>query len=475
MQKSKIRMVYLVILLIISIPLYSIGQGIHFEKGLTWQQILDKAKQDNKYIFMDCYTTWCGPCKTMAKYVFTDKDAAEFFNKKFINVSVQMDKTAKDASEIKNWYVDADEINKTYGISAYPTFLYFDPNGKIVHRVTGAYDVKEFISKSAAALDSTKQYYQRFSLNADNEKDSVFLISQIKKALDNSDLVTAAKFTNYYFNVVNSPFANDNLKIFLKTITSSGDNSFPFLLNNADSINRILGGRTDVQYKLNWIFIKEEIEPLIKKGLGMSWNKLAALLKLKYPKASNRTFDLMFGSFNSLVFRAEIKEKLVLFLERRIEPNWNLLLKDALLKYPGATLEKQMAEEKPQFYASQSNWPMVGKAVVGLMEKYNSKMTTNQINNLLWDYLFMHCSNVKMLEKSVLWAQQIVTKEPTEAIFLDTYASLLYKLGKKKEAMDLENKALILAEQRRENAPGEYTDIMNNYQKMKNGERTWKD
>jgi len=37
--------------------------GIQFFKG-TFQQALAKAKKENKMIMMDCYTTWCGPCKS---------------------------------------------------------------------------------------------------------------------------------------------------------------------------------------------------------------------------------------------------------------------------------------------------------------------------------------------------------------------------------------------------------------------------
>jgi thiol:disulfide interchange protein len=45
------------------------SKGIRFEHGLSWAQVKEKAKAENKYIFMDCYATWCGPCKAMDKNV----------------------------------------------------------------------------------------------------------------------------------------------------------------------------------------------------------------------------------------------------------------------------------------------------------------------------------------------------------------------------------------------------------------------
>jgi thiol:disulfide interchange protein len=54
--------------------------GIKFESHLSWNEILAKAKTENKYIFIDCYTTWCGPCKYMSKNIFTQKEVGDYFN-----------------------------------------------------------------------------------------------------------------------------------------------------------------------------------------------------------------------------------------------------------------------------------------------------------------------------------------------------------------------------------------------------------
>ena len=52
------------------LALFSFGQsaeeGIRFIEGEKWENILKMAQEQNKYIFMDCYTSWCGPCKALA-------------------------------------------------------------------------------------------------------------------------------------------------------------------------------------------------------------------------------------------------------------------------------------------------------------------------------------------------------------------------------------------------------------------------
>ena len=46
------------------------GQGIDFFHG-TWEEALEKATAEEKPIFVDAYAVWCGPCKRMAREVFT--------------------------------------------------------------------------------------------------------------------------------------------------------------------------------------------------------------------------------------------------------------------------------------------------------------------------------------------------------------------------------------------------------------------
>ena len=67
-----------------------IGQSqISFVEG-TWEEVLEKAKEENKIIFVDVYATWCGPCKMMAKEVFTQQEVADFHNATFINAKFDL-------------------------------------------------------------------------------------------------------------------------------------------------------------------------------------------------------------------------------------------------------------------------------------------------------------------------------------------------------------------------------------------------
>src|ERR1700761_5246017 len=114
--------------------------GIHFEKDMTWQQVKEKAKKENKFIFVDCFTTWCGPCKSMDHNIYPNDTVGKLVNDRFVSVKVQLDTSKRDDENVKQWYADAHMIKEQYKIHAFPTFLFFSPDGEIVHRGQGYQD-----------------------------------------------------------------------------------------------------------------------------------------------------------------------------------------------------------------------------------------------------------------------------------------------------------------------------------------------
>lgn len=119
-------------------------QGIHFKPG-TLAKILATAQKEKKLVFVDCYTTWCGPCKWMEENIYVNDTVAVKYNSLFINAKINMEKG------------EGVEIAKKYNISAYPTLLYLDTNGRVLHRVCGAKNVSEIIEAAEIALNPKKQ------------------------------------------------------------------------------------------------------------------------------------------------------------------------------------------------------------------------------------------------------------------------------------------------------------------------------
>lgn len=119
--------------LIVLISTYSFGQ-ITFEHG-TLEEALAKAKQAKKPLFVDVYATWCGPCKQMAATAFVDPEVTSYYNANFISLKLDGEKN------------DGPGVMQKYGISAYPTLLYFNANGDLVAKVVGGQQAKQLLSK----------------------------------------------------------------------------------------------------------------------------------------------------------------------------------------------------------------------------------------------------------------------------------------------------------------------------------------
>lgn len=105
--------------------------GTQFFKG-TFAQALAKAKKENKKLMVDCYTLWCGPCRHMAKNVFPDENLGKYMNANFVCIQLDME------------HGEGPELNKTFNVEAYPTFIFFDAEGKEMSRFEGMCMQNEF-------------------------------------------------------------------------------------------------------------------------------------------------------------------------------------------------------------------------------------------------------------------------------------------------------------------------------------------
>jgi thiol-disulfide isomerase/thioredoxin len=133
-----------VAMLFLSLSVKAQHKEIHFEK-LTLKEAFAKAKIENKSVFVDCFTTWCIPCKNMEADVFTQDSVADFYNKNFINIKVDMEKGEGPA------------LRKTYVVEAYPSYLIVDANGKVKNKYVGGMPAKDFIANARKGLGISEE------------------------------------------------------------------------------------------------------------------------------------------------------------------------------------------------------------------------------------------------------------------------------------------------------------------------------
>jgi len=106
----------------------------------SWDEALRQAALQNKYIFVDAYASWCGPCKMLKKYTFSNQKVADFFNANFVNVSIDMEKG------------DGPSLATAWRLQAYPTLIIFDAKGRPVLGEAGYMGVNDLLDFAKQGL-----------------------------------------------------------------------------------------------------------------------------------------------------------------------------------------------------------------------------------------------------------------------------------------------------------------------------------
>jgi thiol:disulfide interchange protein len=117
------------------------GTGIHFFQG-TWEEAIVKAKTEKKCIFLDAYASWCEPCKTMDREVYTTPEVAKYFNRKFISFRIDMEKGEGPVL-----------AKKLTSIDGYPSLLFFTVEGNLCKTILGSRPAVIFLKEAKLVAD----------------------------------------------------------------------------------------------------------------------------------------------------------------------------------------------------------------------------------------------------------------------------------------------------------------------------------
>ena len=109
------------------------AQQISFVKNCSWEDLKARAQKEDKPIFVDVYTSWCGPCKKMAATVFKDPKVVEYMDKHYISIQLDAEKEKSHGFFSK------------YHASAYPSFYWLDKDGQLLSTLTGVMPTESFL------------------------------------------------------------------------------------------------------------------------------------------------------------------------------------------------------------------------------------------------------------------------------------------------------------------------------------------
>jgi thioredoxin-related protein len=411
-------------------PLFGYTQndnGIKFQKSSSWAQVVAKAKAEDKYIVVDCFTTWCGPCKKMDKEVYPSKDVGDYYNEKFVAIKLQMDTNKNDADDVRSLYGEAALFKKKYDVQVFPTLLYFDSFGKLLYRSVGLLTPDALIKVGINVTNPANNYYNLMAKYESGQSDPANIRKLVAQAENLGDTMRGNRVAKNFINSLGKDdwFNKENIEFISQYTASSTDKGFRIFYEHTNRVNETMDDPTFVQSFIHSIIYKEMVWSVIQKN-GKS----------------------------------------------KIPPNWELLKLQISKKYNQYYAERALLAARYSWNRSMKNWNEYMETYVTYIDKYftipedvpqNPIIETLTWNNRAWE-VFLHSENASYLKKALKWSQYAVMTYPN-ANWMDTYANILYKLGQVELALTWQEIAVKLS-------PDD-EGFVSNLENMKNKRPTW--
>ncbi|NDK56013.1 thioredoxin family protein [Pontibacter fetidus] len=210
------------LVLLVSSSAWAQTKEINFRKG-TVAEILAQAKTENKPVFIDAYTTWCGPCKWMDKNVFVNDAVADYFNQNFVNYKLDMEKG------------EGIDMAKKYEVQAYPSFLFLAADGSVMHRTVGARPAEMFLDVATIAKDPAKNFASYQKKFTAGDRSAGFMMGYLKVL--NEAALDAGKVAEAYFATQKSEqlLEPGNWKLIYTNVSTVESPTFTHLVKNREA------------------------------------------------------------------------------------------------------------------------------------------------------------------------------------------------------------------------------------------------
>ena len=351
--------------------------GIDFFDG-TWSEALAAAKSQRKLIFVDAYTVWCGPCKAMNRNTFPDQAVGIYFNENFISYKFDMEKG------------EGPEFAENYQVLAYPTLLFINHKGDLVHKAVGYQSPRQLLLEGRKALDPRKnQALLELEYDAGSDDPDVLLNYALNQYRQEGDYREVAE--KYFSTQADKALFSDKNWNAIEKLTSEIDSrEFQYLLKKQKK------------------FIK-------KQGLQPVLDKIYDVLKkqtLAAALTNNRS---------------------------RYESALNVANTRLKKEYPKGMTANRL---RMVYAEATKDWDDYAQKAMYHFDTFTI-LRAKELDHAA-DLFYLHVDDPNQLQKALDWAKQSIALE-NEFYNNNTYAHLLYKTGNYSEALKAGNIALRLA------------------------------
>ena len=346
------------------------AQGMVFSDK-SWSDILAQAEQQNKLIFLDAYTSWCGPCKMMTRNTFPNPEVGAFYNANFINAKIDMEKGEGPA------------LAQRYNVQAYPTLLFVNGKGAVVHRALGYNDAEQFLALGRKALDPSANLAGIDARYQSGDRSDAFILQYLeaKSAAGADDLEKVVQ----EFLETNKDWSKPKTReVIFRHVTDLNAPAFQYMLDNRAAFQEQFGA--------------EEFSQQLDGALGQYFQTLEDLDPDKLRRVMERVYGPEGGQKTAMIMM--------------------------------------------MIYQQMDDSDAYANAAMAYLDQYPSE-DPSELNQIAWNFYLM-VDDQALLQKAIEWAQKSVGIQE-EYANQDTLAALYFKVKDRKKAKKHAQRAIELA------------------------------
>lgn len=345
------------------------GDGIEFLES-EFGEILALAELEGKLVFVDAYTDWCLPCKKMDKDVFSQKEVGDFYNNNFLSIKINMEQG------------EGLTLAEKYLIFAYPSLLFVDYDGTVVHRYAGYKDDKGMLALGKEALDDSNNLEGLAEQYNSGERSPEFLMQYLQASFQAAD-GGHVEILEAYLATQSDWNTPDNKELIYNLLDRPDSKLFDHLVKNKAEYIKVYGENE----------VATKIQGMVYESLSKGTTKL-------------ENADKLFA-------RAFPKEA-----------------------------KKLAAQYKMAYYQQKEDGGNYAQAAINYVKSF-PEINSEELNDISWMFYDI-VDNKKQLKQALKWAKKSVKKD-NSFLNNDTLAALYYKYGKNKKALKIANKAIVIA------------------------------
>ncbi|GAB3904118.1 hypothetical protein GCM10028803_33590 [Larkinella knui] len=405
--------------------------GVRFFTG-TWKEVLTEAQRQNKPIFIDIYTTWCGPCKLMSKEAFPDAKVGEKFNTHFVSYKIDAEKG------------EGIDLAKKYRITAYPTSLFVSAKGDLIYRAIGYSGIKGLLEEADKAIEVSKDPKPLSEWDKEYEsgkRDSEFLAAYLKKRA-RLGMPSGPILDDYLKTIPEAQWTTlENLELLAGSVSSADSKAFDILLEHAPKLGMSKIGREAlmnmqmaIRSSLKEVISQKDEQKLEK--LIVKNEKLASFFRPLTPEmADEMALEFRLNFYRQTKNTDQYRQLAGAYADTK------------LMSQSVESLRKKDEAGYKRFEQSQAMMPdsiknaEQMKKMGAYMKKAESGQVAGKLNNIAWAY-YETLSDSKDLNQALAWSNRSLELDASP-MYMDTNAHLLSKLGRKKEAVKMQEEAVL--------------------------------